>query len=199
MSTNISSSSRTSICVYCGSSAGKGAAFKRDAYDFGKRLAQSGLRLIYGGGNVGTMGALAEGALDYKGEVIGVIPEVLLKLEVAHKSLTKLIVVDSMQTRKAKMAELADAFVALPGGIGTFEEIFEVITMTQLGIHDKPCAFLNTHNFYDTLLNFLQQTVDAGFIRQAHLDSLLVADNAPALLTQIQAYRHQVISKQINR
>lgn len=187
------------ICVYCGSSLGNNPDFAETAFAFGTLLAEKKIRLIYGGGNVGTMGALAEGALAAGGDVVGVIPQTLVDMEVAHHTLTELHIVKTMQTRKAKMAELADAFVALPGGIGTFEEIFEVITMTQLGIHLKPCAFLNHGGFYDLLLQFLESVVSHGFITPEHYEAILSEGHPEALIHRLAQYQHMPLNKRIER
>ncbi len=188
-----------SVCVYCGSSLGHTSTYVDTARNFGKLLATRGIDLIYGGGNVGTMGALADGALKANGRVIGVIPHTLIEMDVSHMNLSELHTVDTMQQRKTKMAELADAFVALPGGIGTLEEIFEVITLTQLGFHSKPCAFLNTAGFYDSLLKFLKNVVEEGFIREAHMTGILVDDSGEELIRRLENYSHQTTTKRIER
>lgn len=157
-------SSRLSICVYCGSRHGHLPTYREAATALGRAIAAHGWRLIYGGGNVGLMGAVADSALAAGGEVVGVIPERLLAREVGHRGLTRLHVVQTMHERKQQMAERADAFVALPGGIGTLEELFEVWTWRHLGYHDQPIGLLNVAGFFDPLLAFLRQAEEAGFI-----------------------------------
>lgn len=176
------------LCVYCGSNAGRAEAFLQSAEAFGRLLAAEGITLVYGGGNVGLMGALADAALVAGGKVIGVIPEQLVAREVAHRGLTTLHCVGSMHERKLKMAELADAFVALPGGVGTLEEIFEVFTWTQLGVHSKPCAFLNVEQYYTPLFQFLEHMADQRFIKREHLASLLRVEDGRELLRQLGRY-----------
>jgi uncharacterized protein (TIGR00730 family) len=151
--------------------------------------------VVYGGGDVGLMGALVEGALEAGGAVVGVIPQALLDKDLGHLGLTELHVVSSMRERKTMMAELADAFVALPGGIGTLEEIFEVFTWTQLAIHAKPCAFLNTSGFYDPLHGFLHQLVEQEFLKAEHLESLLVEESLEQLLSRLKAWEPRIIEK----
>lgn len=148
----------------------------------GGLIARKGIGLVYGGGNVGLMGVIADAALEAGGEVIGVIPLALADREIAHTGLTDLRVVDSMHTRKAKMAELSDAFVAMPGGVGTFEEFFEAITWTQLGLHRKPCGLLNVEGFYTPLERFIDQAVTEGFIRPVHRKAIVMDDNPARLL-----------------
>ena len=156
----------TRICVFCGSSPGENPAYLAAARETGTLLARRGIGVVYGGGRVGLMGAVADAAIDAGGEVIGIIPEMLASREVAHRSLTELHVVGSMHERKALMAAHADAFLALPGGFGTLEELFEAVTWRQLGYHAKPCAVLNTDGFYDSLERFCDDALRAGFIRE---------------------------------
>lgn len=170
-----------SVCVYCGSRFGASPAFLAAAQSLGRLIGERGWRLVYGGGNVGLMGATADAALAAGAEVVGVIPERLKTLEVGHLGLTELIVVESMHERKREMAERADVFVALPGGIGTFEELFEVWTWRHLGYHDQPIGLLNVSGFYDPLLAFMQHTLDAGFI-DAQQQAMLTVDADPATL-----------------
>jgi uncharacterized protein (TIGR00730 family) len=153
------------VCVFCGSSPGANPAYRADAVCLGKLLGEAGLGLVYGGAQAGLMGALADAALDHGGEVIGVIPRGLAGIEVAHQRLTNLILVETMHERKALMAREADAFVALPGGFGTLDEFFEILTWAQLGIHAKPCVLVNTAGYYDHLLTFLQGAIDRGFVK----------------------------------
>jgi uncharacterized protein (TIGR00730 family) len=176
------------LCVFCGSSAGNDPAFVDAARKLGRALAEAGIGLVYGGGRAGLMGVLADAALAAGGEVIGVIPQALVNRELAHRGCTTLHVVDSMHARKAMMAELADGFVALPGGIGTLEELFEVWTWAQLGDHGKPVALLNVAGFYDTLVAFLGEIEAKGFLRHHHGDMLLVADDVAALIDRMRGY-----------
>ncbi len=172
-----------SICVYCGSSPGSDPAYMAAATAFGRLLADRGTRLVYGGGDIGLMGAVANGALERGGQVVGVIPQALLDLEVGHEGLTQLHVVKSMHERKALMAELAEGFVALPGGLGTFEELFESLTWSQLGFHKKPVGLLNVGGYYDALIAFVDHAVEASFVRPEHR-ALLMSDPDPVRLLQ---------------
>ncbi|MCB4771517.1 TIGR00730 family Rossman fold protein [Ancylobacter sp. Lp-2] len=187
------------ICVFLGSNAGHRPDYTEAAVALGTSLAREGIGLVYGGASVGLMGVLADAALAAGGEVTGVIPRGILEREVAHKGLADLRIVGSMHERKALMAELADAFVALPGGIGTLEELFEVWTWAQLGSHEKPCALLNVAGYFDRLLGFVDHVVGEGFMREAHRDMLLVADNPKALLARLQGYRAPHVAKWIGR
>jgi len=189
----------TSLCVFCGSSPGLAPAYASAARQFGSLIAQRGITLVYGGGNVGLMGEVANGALGSGGKVVGVIPRHLVEKEVEHRNLTELIVVSSMHERKMKMAELSDGFVALPGGIGTLEEIFEAITWTMLGLHRKPCAFLNTAGFYTKLLSFLEFEVEQRFVKEEHYKCLLVESDGGKLLDRLSAYEHVAVEKWIDR
>ena len=173
------------LCVFCGSSPGVRPAYVQAARALGGLLAARGIGVVYGGASIGVMGAVADGALEAGGEVIGVIPQKLAVREVSHESLSALHVVDSMHERKALMAELSDAFVALPGGIGTFEELFEVWTWAQLGMHAKPCALLDVERYYAPLLAFIEHSVEEGFLRPVYRDMLIVADDAESLLGQL--------------
>jgi uncharacterized protein (TIGR00730 family) len=177
------------VCVFCGSSPGHKPEYRVVAAQLGTALAERGIGLVYGGAALGLMGAVADAALAAGGEVIGVIPQALVDREVAHSGLRDLRIVGSMHERKALMAELADAFIALPGGIGTFEELFEVWTWTQLGSHSKPCALLNVQGFYDKLLGFLDHVVEQAFLKQVHRDVLLVADTPTQLLDLLRVAR----------
>ena len=173
------------ICVYCGSSSQVRPLFLESATAFGARLARDGIGVVYGGGNVGLMGAVAEGALRAGGVVIGVIPEKLVALELAREDLTELRVVPDMHARKKLMADLSDAFVALPGGYGTLEEVFEAVTWTQLSYHTKPVGLLNVDGYYDSLVEFLARAVAERFVRPAHRDLLVVERDADALLARL--------------
>ncbi len=171
-----------SICVYCGSSQSTSTRYLETARVVGVRLAELGIRVVYGGGNVGLMGAVADAAMGAGGAVVGVIPDKLRDLELAHDGISELFVTNTMHERKMKMAELADAFIALPGGWGTLEEIFEVTTWTQLRYHDKPVGMLNAHGYYDHLLAFLRHAADEGFIRPQHRGLINTATDLDALI-----------------
>lgn len=173
----------SSLCVFCGSSVGDDPAFAASAVALGKVLAAANVTLVFGGGRVGMMGALADATVAAGGKAIGVIPKHLLAREIAHGGLTELRVVDSMHERKAMMADLADAFVALPGGLGTLEELFEVWTWGQLGLHRKPYALLNVNGFFDPLVAFIDQLVRQRFVRAAHR-GMLIVERDPDLLLQ---------------
>jgi uncharacterized protein (TIGR00730 family) len=186
-----------SLCVFCGSSPGRDPAFLAAARAFGALLAREDLTLVYGGGHVGLMGALADACLQAGGRVVGVIPQALWDREVGHGGLTELHVVGTMHERKAKMAELADAFVALPGGLGTLEEIFEVWTWGQLGIHRKPCGFLDVAGYYAPLLAFLDGAVGQGLIRPQHRAMAVVDDDGETLLRRLTEYEPPRVEKWI--
>lgn len=173
------------ICVFCGSSPGARPAYADAARALGREIVTRGMSLVYGGGQVGLMGVVADAVLDAGGEVTGVIPQALAAREIAHHGLTDLRIVDSMHTRKATMAALADAFVALPGGFGTYEEFFEVVTWTQLGVHRKPCGLLNVDGFYDPLIALLDHAVTERFIRPQHRATILVETDPAALLSSL--------------
>ena len=177
-----------SIAIFCGSAIGTDSIFLDTAQKMGQTIAGQGKTLVYGGGRSGLMGVVADSALQAGGKVIGVIPNALVDRELAHPHLTELHVVKNMHERKTKMSELSDAFIALPGGAGTLEEIFEQWTWAQLGIHLKPCAFLNVEGFYDDLLKFLQLTADKGFTQQRFTNSLIASDNIEEILAQFKAY-----------
>jgi uncharacterized protein (TIGR00730 family) len=176
-----------SLCVFCGSSPGVDARYLAAARDLGQALASSGIRLVYGGASVGLMGAIADAALQAGGDVVGIIPKALEQREVAHRGLSDLRIVGSMHERKALMAELADGFVALPGGVGTLEELFEVWTWGQLGYHAKPCAIYNVGGFYTGLIAFLDHTTAAGFMRPETRQMLIVEDSQERLLSRLRA------------
>nr|WP_314371022.1 TIGR00730 family Rossman fold protein [uncultured Acinetobacter sp.] len=178
-----------SICVFCGSSLGNDPIYQQIAQATGLAIAQQGQTLVYGGGRSGLMGVVADSAIVAGGQVIGIIPQALVDRELAHTGLTELYVVKDMHERKTKMAELADAFVALPGGAGTMEEIFEQWTWNQLGIHQKPCAFLNVEGFYDGLIQTIQDSVDRGFSQARFVENLIVADNIGEILTAFSVYQ----------
>ena len=183
------------ICVFCGSSPGARPEYVQAARRLGQTLAHRGLTLVYGGARVGTMGQIAQAALAAGGEVIGVIPRALVDMEVAYTGLSDLRIVGSMHERKALMADLADAFVALPGGLGTIDELFEVLTWAQLGLHHKPCGLLNVCGYYDRLVDFLDHTVEQHFVQAAHRHMLLMAESAEALLDAFLAYQPPTTNK----
>jgi uncharacterized protein (TIGR00730 family) len=186
------------ICVYCGSHPGTDPAFLDRAAAFGRLVAERDLGLVYGGGDVGLMGAVADAALAAGGEVYGVIPEALAEREVAHRGLTELVVVDSMHARKRLMADLADGFVALPGGFGTLEELVEMLTWAQLGFHTDPCGLLNVAGYYDGLVSFVDSQVDAGFVDPRHRELLTVTDDPVDLLDRFAAYESPVTERAVD-
>jgi hypothetical protein len=177
-----------SICVFCGSSPGNDPAYAEAAQRLGRILAESDTTLVYGGGHVGLMGVVADAALEAGGEVIGVMPRSLVDREIGHTGLTKLHVVRSMHERKALMSELSDGFIALPGGNGTLEEFFEVLTWAQLGEHGKPCGLLNVAGYYDPLLKVFDQMVEKNFLGGAHRELVLVAEDPSSLLQRFEGY-----------
>jgi len=181
-----------SIAIYCGSALGHAEHFAQTAREVGQTLAQRGLTLVYGGGCSGLMGVMADSALAAGGIVIGVMPHLLVESEIAHPHLTELHIVNTMHERKTKMAELADGFVALPGGSGTFEEIFEQWTWAQLGIHQKPCAFLNVAGYYDAMFAMMDISMQCGFTLDRHVDKLIRSDNFEEILQRFAAYQPPV-------
>lgn len=174
-----------SICVFCGSSTGKSPEFKNAALQTGKYFAENDIMLIYGGGNVGLMGIVSHSVMNYGGKVTGVIPNFMMEREWGDESITKLIRVNSMHERKKKMADLSDAFIALPGGIGTLDELFEIFTWRQLNLHSKPIGLLNINGYYDSMINFLQTMVANGFLKRETLDVLVVKDNIEGLIDHL--------------
>ncbi|MCS0496972.1 TIGR00730 family Rossman fold protein [Ancylobacter sp. MQZ15Z-1] len=187
------------LCVFLGSNPGRRPGYEEAAASLGRTLAREGIGLVYGGASVGLMGALANAALEAGGEVIGIIPQRLIDKEIGHKGLSDLRVVGSMHERKALMAELSDGFIALPGGVGTLEELFEVWTWAQLGSHDKPCAVLNVEGYFGRLLSFIDYAVEEGFMRGPHRDMLLVANEPAELLEKLRAYHPPRVTKWIGR
>jgi len=177
------------ICVFCGSSPGLDPLYLKTAVATGQALAKAGLTVVYGGGKVGLMGVIADEVMEAGGRAIGVIPELLVNKEVGHNGLTELHVVPDMHQRKKMMADLSDAFVAMPGGAGTLEELFEVFTWAQLGYHQKPVAVLNIDGFYDPLVSLLRHTVDEGFMRQTYFDILQIDADPMALIGKLQRYQ----------
>ena len=177
-----------SVCVYCGSSVGNNPVFADAARSLGRKLVEQNLSLVYGGGHVGLMGIVADAVLDAGGEVTGVIPKALMDSEVGHERLTRLFVVKDMHERKALMAEHAHGFIAMPGGIGTLEELFEALTWAQLGFHEKPVGLFNVDGFYDKLIEFPNQLTSQGFLRPEHRDLLIVQAEPDALITQLKKF-----------
>jgi uncharacterized protein (TIGR00730 family) len=177
------------LCIYCGASPGHSPVYAEAARSLAGTMVDRGIELVYGGGNVGLMGVIADEVMRLGGRATGVIPQALMDKEVGHQALTKLHVVKDMHERKAMMADLADGFIAMPGGIGTLEELFEVFTWAQLGFHDKPIGLLNAHGFYDGLLAFLKHVTGEGFLREKQAALLLSDASADALVTRMLAYR----------
>jgi uncharacterized protein (TIGR00730 family) len=188
-----------SVCVFCGSSSGALPAYAEAARSLGRELVRRNLRLVYGGGNVGLMGIIADAVLGEGGEVIGVIPQALVAKEVAHPGLTQLHVVGSMHERKALMVELSDGFLALPGGFGTLEEFCEVLTWAQLGLHVRPCGLLNVNGYYDAMLAFFDRAVGDGFLRAKHRELVLMGQTPEEVLRLLAAYRPSPTEKWIDR
>jgi uncharacterized protein (TIGR00730 family) len=187
------------LCVFAGSSAGRRESYAAAARDLATLAVERGWGIVYGGGRVGLMGILADAALAARGEVIGVLPRALATRELAHRGLTRLEIVASMHERKATMAELASAFVALPGGFGTLEELFEVVTWGQLGLHRKPCGVLDVDGYWDHLGQLLDGAVDQAFLRPEHRRMLMVETDARRLLDRFEAYEPPVVPKWIDR
>ena len=185
------------ICVFCGSSLGARAEYAAAARELGSFLARKGIGIVFGAGNVGLMGQLADAALAGGGEVIGVIPHALVERELAHPGLSGIHVVRSMHERKALMAELSDAFIAAPGALGTFEEILEIVTWGQLGLHEKPCGVLNLRGYFDPLLALLDNAVDEGFLKPKHRGLLLVGETPADLYAQFESYLPPTVEKWI--
>ena len=183
------------ICVFCGSNRGVRNEYIEAAQELGKVLVKRNLSLVYGGGNVGLMGIIADAVLAEGGEVIGVIPQSLVDREVAHQSLTTRHIVNSMHERKALMADLSDGFIAMPGGMGTFDEFCEILTWAQLGIHQKPCGILNVENYFTPLLKMFDHATDEGFLRDAHRDLVIEATKPEILLDLFDNYQPQSVAK----
>ncbi|MCW3121701.1 MAG: family protein YvdD [Flavipsychrobacter sp.] len=188
-----------SIVVFCGSSEGYDESYREAAYNLGAMLASRGVRVVFGGGRIGLMGALADGALEHGGEVVGVIPYFLQTKEIAHPGLTQLITVDTMHERKLKMQELSDGVITLPGGWGTMEEMFEVLTWGQLGLHVKPVGLLNVNGYYDALKALSDNMVQEGFLSECINASLLMSQSMEELIEQMEAYTPPDIPKVITK
>jgi len=183
------------ICVYCGSSEGRDTAYVEAARALGWTLAERGIDLVYGGGHVGLMGAVADATLDAGGDVYGVMPQALVDREIAHEGVTELVVVDSMHERKARMADLADGFVALPGGFGTLEELMEVLTWAQLGFHRDPCGLLDVGGYYASLVDFFDHQVEEGFVSADHRRMVVVTADAEVLLDRFADYEPPAVKQ----
>ncbi len=188
-----------SIVVFCGSSEGNDKKILADAFDLGRIFAERNITLVYGAAKIGVMGKVAQGILEHKGKAIGVIPRFLMKKEVFHNGLTELIITRNMHERKLKMHDLSDGIIALPGGYGTLEELFEMITWAQLGLHQKPIGILNTNGFYDDLLRMIDTMVDRNFLRRENRDMILVDDTVTGLLHQMKEYIPQPLPKWIKK
>jgi uncharacterized protein (TIGR00730 family) len=187
------------ICVFSGSSPGGDLAYRAAATDLGHRLAERGIEVVYGGASVGLMGAVADAAMEGGGHVIGVIPQSLVDREIAHPAVADMRVVESMHERKALMADLSDAFVALPGGVGTLEELFEVYTWNQLGLHAKPLGLFNVRGYYDGLARFLDHAVEERFVTQQNRAMLLVSEHLDELIDGLDAWQAPRLPKWIDR
>jgi uncharacterized protein (TIGR00730 family) len=188
-----------SVCVFAGSSPGSRPEYRQHATELGRALAARGIGVVYGGTRVGLMGAVADAVLASGGQVTGVIPAALVAKEIAHDGLTELHVVASMHERKATMADLSDAFIALPGGWGTWEEFFEILTWGQLGLHRKPCGLLNVEGYFDPLLAFVRHSFDEGFVRREYGSMISVSDSPEGLLDKLASYDAPSIEKWIDR
>ena len=186
------------VCVYCGSSSGSNTAYAESAKQLAQALLKRDIGLVYGGASIGLMGELADAMLAGGGTVVGVIPKALAKKEVAHGGLSELTIVDSMHERKATMAKAADGFIALPGGLGTLEELFEMLTWAQLGIHSKPCAILNSAGYYNQLIDFLDRAVEENFIKPVYRNMLVIDHDAVNLLDKMLAYEPPQIERLID-
>ena len=187
------------VCIFCGSYSGSQPIYMTAAHQMGMGLAQRGLGLVYGGGRVGLMGAVADGTIAGSGKVTGIIPQSLVDRELAHVGLSKLHVVTSMHARKAMMAEIADAFIAMPGGFGTLDELFEIITWAQLGIHYKPIALLNIGGYFDPLLTFIEHMATEGFIKPEHRGAILVKNDVDSLLDTLLSYQPPQLEKWLKK
>lgn len=187
------------IAVFCGSSLGFNTAYKNQAIELGTYFAKNNIGMVYGGGKIGMMGVIADTMIQLNGEVIGVIPGLLRHEEVAHTEITKMIVTKTMSKRKVKISRLVDGYIALPGGFGTLDEIFEALTLGQLGIEQKPVGILNTNGFFDHLMKQLDVMVKEGYLKQSNKEMLLVSDNIDNLITQMLAYKAPKMSKVINK
>lgn len=187
------------IAVFCGSSCGVEREYEIKAFQLGEMMASNNIELVYGGAKVGLMGAVADGIINRKGRVIGVLPSFLSNKEIAHENLTELIIVDSMHQRKTKMNELCDGVIALPGGFGTLDEFFEMLTWGQLGLHKKPIGILNIEGYFDLLIQFIDNMVDKGFLKTINQEMLLVSEDAEELLTKMRNYAAPEVGKWLHK
>ncbi|RSL32374.1 TIGR00730 family Rossman fold protein [Salibacterium salarium] len=187
------------LAVFCGSSDGASDVYTKEAAQLGKELAKRDITLVYGGASVGLMGALADAAIQEGGEVIGVIPKMLRDREISHPNVTELLVVDSMHERKAKMADYADGFIALPGGPGTLEEFIEIFTWAQLGLHQKPCGLLNINHYYDPLVSLFNHMTDEQFLSETYRSMALVEESPARLIEQFEAYTAPAVKTYISK
>lgn len=188
-----------SITVFCGSSFGTDKIYEEQAFLLGQTLAKQNIQLIYGGSETGLMGTIANGALSENGKVTGVLPHFLQTKEIAHKNLTELVIVETMHERKTKMSDLCDGVIVLPGGYGTLEEFFEMITWAQLGLHKKPIGILNIDGFYNDLINLVENMVNKGFLKAVNRDMLLISDNIDDLLEKMRNYKAPTVGKWISK
>ncbi|MFS1516929.1 TIGR00730 family Rossman fold protein [Bacillus sp. SCS-151] len=184
-----------SICVFAGSNVGVSDEYLQKAQTLGKIIGQNGYRLIYGGSKIGLMGEVANAALSHGAEVVGIMPSGLFRGEMVHQQLTEFIEVDSMHERKAKMGELADGYIALPGGLGTFEELFEVLCWAQIGIHEKPIGLYNVNSYFDPLVEMVKHSVQEGFSNDSHLDLMIKSADAETLIETMQNYTRPTLKK----
>lgn len=187
------------ITVFCGSSFGNKKEYENQAFKLGQTMSENNIDLVYGGAKVGLMGAVADGVLNKNGKVIGVLPDFLMKKEIAHDDLTELIIVKSMHERKTKMNELSDGVIALPGGFGTLEEFFEMLTWAQLGLHKKPIGILNIDGFYDLLLEFILKMVNEGFLKEINQQMIIVSTDSQDLLLKMKKYVAPEVGKWIKK
>ncbi len=188
-----------SICVFCGSSVGRRENYIKKAHELGQLIANKNMALVYGGGNIGVMREIADSCLKHGGKVIGVMPRLIVDKEIAHKQITELHIVESMHERKAMMAELSDAFIAMPGGFGTMDEIFEIMTWNQLEIIDKPTGLLNVDGYFDHLIAFIDHAVNEKFVRDEHNRNLIVETDADILIKKLEGFVPQKAEKWIDR
>ncbi|MDL4841119.1 LOG family protein [Aquibacillus rhizosphaerae] len=182
-----------SICIFAGSNVGKHIEYHESANVLGKLIAEGGFRLVYGGSKIGLMGSVANAVLQSGGQVVGVMPRGLFKGETVHSGLSQLIEVDSMHERKAKMSELADSFIAIPGGLGTFEELFEVLCWAQIGIHEKPIGLLNVKGYYNPLIQLIKYSIEEGFSNQSHMDIIQSSSDPERLIKKLVNYKPPVM------
>ncbi|MEM9076566.1 MAG: TIGR00730 family Rossman fold protein [Bacteroidota bacterium] len=188
-----------SVAVFCGSSLGVDGKVTEEAIELGKYIAAQNIMMVYGGARIGLMGKIADGALQNKGKVIGVIPTFLKSKEIFHEGLTELIVVETMHERKTRMHELSDGFIALPGGFGTLEELFEIVTWAQLGLHQKPIGVLNVNGFFDSMFQFLDNMVSKGFLKPENREMIIQSESYQDLLEQMKSYSPKHVTKWIEK